>query len=122
MLILQLAHLFEEIWGQFRGIEILGGLGWFLVLNWVLFFVVLTIFYFILLKKRWAYYIGMIYAGIMILNGIVHNIATMVTGKYFGGYAGGYSGLGLIVIGPILIYFLRKGLLIKLQHLHMNHS
>jgi hypothetical protein len=44
----------------------------------------------------------------MILNGVGHNIATIVTGRYFGGFAGGYTGIGLIIIGSAMIYYLLK--------------
>jgi hypothetical protein len=110
LLLFHLAHVFEEVWGQFRAIEILGGLGWFLMINWLLFGLVLGIFYFILAGKHRAYYLGIAYALIMVLNGIGHNIAMIVTGDYFGGYAGGFSGIGLILVGGALAYYLRKEL------------
>jgi hypothetical protein len=102
MLVGHVAHIFEETWGRFFLIDSAFGLGWFLVTNWVLFF------YFVLNDKPWAYYMSMVYAGIMFLNGFVHNIATIVTGKYFNGFAGGYTGIGLIVIAPLMIYYLRQ--------------
>ena len=108
LIVFHLAHLFEEIRGQFIGIELIGGLGLYLILNWILFCIVLGIFYFLLQKKRWTFYAGLIYAGIMVLNGIVHNIATIVSGQYYGGFAGGYTGIGLIIIGSLLIYYLHR--------------
>lgn len=110
MLVIHIAHVLEEIWGRFWLIDAFYGLGWFLVANWVLFFIPVVVFYFVLHEKRWAFYLSMIYAGIMILNGAGHNIATIVTGKYFGGFAGGYTGIGLLLIGPPIIYYLRKGM------------
>jgi hypothetical protein len=50
----------------------------------------------------------MVYALFMVLNGMGHNIATIVTGKYFGGYAGGFSGLGLVIFGIPLSFLLFK--------------
>jgi hypothetical protein len=44
----------------------------------------------------------------MILNGIGHNMATLITGKYFGGFAGGFTGIGLVIIGSALLYYLVK--------------
>lgn len=110
ILVWHIAHIFEEIWGRFWLINLVGGLGWFLLLNWVLFGIPVALFYFVLLGKRWAYYLSIFYTSIMILNGIGHNIATLVTGRYFNGFAGGFSGILFIVIGPFLIYYLLKGM------------
>jgi hypothetical protein len=110
MLAGHVAHILEEIWGRFWLIDAFYGVGWFLVLNWVLFCIPVGFFYFVLHEKRWAFYLSIIYAGIMILNGVGHNIATIVTGSYFGGFAGGYTGIGLLLIGPPMIHYLRKGM------------
>lgn len=110
MLVGHLAHVFEEIWGRFWLMDAVFGLGWFLVVNWVLFCIPIVLFYFVLREKRWAFYLSMIYAGVMILNGVGHNIAMMVTGWYFGGFAGGHAGIALILIGPPLISYLWKGM------------
>jgi len=110
MLVGHIIHFLEEIWGRFWLIDAFFGLGWFLVANWVLFCIPVIVFYFVLYEKRWAFYLSMIYAGIMILNGLGHNIATIVTGRYFGGFAGGYTGIGLLLIGPLMIHYLRKGM------------
>lgn len=48
------------------------------------------------------------YAAIMILNGVGHNLATRVTGRYRDGFAGGVTGIGLIPIGLSMLYLLRK--------------
>ena len=108
MLINHVAHIFEEAWGRFWLIDSFFGLGWFLALNWILFCIPVAVFYFVLQGKRWAYNLTFIYAAIMILNGFGHNIATIVTGKYFGGYAGGFTGIGLIIIGCAIISELLK--------------
>ena len=110
MLVGHVAHVLEEIWGRFWLIDTFYGLGWFLVANWVFFCIPVVVFYFVLHEKRWAFRLGMIYAGIMTLNGVGHNIATIVTGRYFGGFAGGYTGIGLLFIGPPMMYYLRKGM------------
>ncbi|MBN1221033.1 MAG: hypothetical protein JXM69_19080 [Anaerolineae bacterium] len=110
MLVGHVAHVLEEVWGRFWLMDSFFGLGWFLVANWVLFCIPVVCFYFVLHQKRWAYYLSIIYAGVMILNGIGHNVATLVTGNYFGGFAGGYTGLGLIVIGLPTTYYLRQAL------------
>jgi hypothetical protein len=110
MLVGHVAHILEEIWGRFWLMDTSFGLGWFLVANWVLFCIPVIVFYFVLHEKRWAFYLSMIYAGIMILNGVGHSIATIVTGRYFGGFAGGYTGITLLLIGPPMIHYLRKGM------------
>ncbi len=107
MLLAHAAHILEEIWGRFWLIGFYG-LGWFLIINWILFCIPVLFLYNILQERRWAYSLSMIYAGIMILNGIGHNIATIVTGKYFDGFAGGFSGIGLLLIGSLMIQSLRR--------------
>jgi hypothetical protein len=106
LLVLHIAHVFEEVWAGFWLIQAVYGLGWFLVANWILFCIPVMIFYFVLQEKRWAYYLSFVYAGIMVINGIGHNIAVIVTGRYFNGFAGGYTGIGLLLVGLLLIYFL----------------
>jgi hypothetical protein len=110
LLLFHVGHVFEEVWGRFWIMDSIFGTGWFLVLNWLLLCIPFVIFYYVLNEKRWAYKLSIVYAGIMILNGLGHNIATIVTGRYFGGFAGGFTGIGLIIIGTILIYYLAKGL------------
>ena len=108
MLAGHVAHVFEETWGRFWLIGAVYGLGWFLAANWALFCVPVALFYFILRGKRWAYSLSMVYAGVMILNGIGHNTATLVTGRYFDGFAGGATGIVVALIGLPMIYTLRK--------------
>ena len=75
-------HIIEEVWGRFWLMGAVYGLGWFLVANWILLCLPVIFFYFVLLQKRWAYYLSMVYAGVMILNGLGHNVATLITGQY----------------------------------------
>jgi phosphoglycerol transferase MdoB-like AlkP superfamily enzyme len=110
LLLAHVAHIMEEVWGRFWLMNAVYGLGWFLVVNWVLFCVPVAILYFLLLGKRWAYFLGMGYAGLMVLNGIGHNVATIATGRYFDGFAGGYSGIALVLVGSLLLYALRQEL------------
>ena|SRR5579872_1384035 len=110
MLAVHVAHVFEETWGRFWLIDSFFGLGWFLALNWLFFCIPMTLFFFVLREKKWAYRLSIVYACLMIFNGLGHNIATIATGRYFGGFAGGFTGIGLAVIGPAMIYYLRKEL------------
>ena len=107
LLLFHVGHVFEEAWGGFRIVGIIG-IGWFLAVNWFLFSIPVAIFYFILEKRRPAYILGMIYGAVMILNGLGHNVATVVTGRYFGFAAGGFTGIGLILTGIPLIYYLNR--------------
>ncbi|MGA1978239.1 MAG: hypothetical protein ABSG89_10345 [Bacteroidales bacterium] len=107
MLIGHVAHVFEEVWGRFWILDRIGP-GKYLSINLALFCIPVLLFYFILNEKRWAYILGIVYAGFMALQGIGHNVATIITGKYFDGFAGGYTGIGLAVIGSALMYFLVK--------------
>jgi hypothetical protein len=107
MLAVHVAHVFEEIWAEFRVVEILG-LGGFLIANWVLWCIPAAIFLFMLRGHQWAYQLGIAYAAIMVANGIGHNLMTLLTGQYFGGFAGGFTGIGLIVDGIILIMALQR--------------
>ena len=106
LLSLHVAHVFEEAWGQFFLLQYFG-LGWYLFLNWLLFCIPVIVFYFVLRRRKWAYRLSIVYAGFMILNGLGHAVATTVTGRYYHGFAGGVSGIGLVVAGGMLIYYLR---------------
>jgi hypothetical protein len=107
MLLAHIAHVFEEVWARFWILQRIG-LGGFLAANWVLFSIPVTLLYFILHRKRWAFQLAILYAGFMGVQGFVHNIATIVTGRYFGGYAGGFSGIAMILISWPLVRHLIK--------------
>ena len=108
-LFFHVAHVFEETWGHFWILDRVGE-GWFLVINLILISFPLVFFYFILTGRRFGYILGIIYAAFMVLNGLAHNAAVIVTGSYFGGFAGSLSGIGLIVVGIPAGFYLRKGL------------
>ena len=118
MLINHMAHVFEEIWGRFWILNKVG-LGIYLTINLILFCIPLILFYFVINNKRWAYKLSIVYAGFMVLQGIGHNIATIITGKYFDGFAGGYTGIGFLIIGSAMIYYL-SGVLIINQKINKN--
>ena len=109
MIFNHVAHVFEEVWGRFWILNIVG-LGIYLAINLILFCIPLILFYFVLNDKRWAYKISIAYAGFMMLQGIGHNIATIITGRYIDGFAGGFTGIGLLFIGSAMIYYLIKGI------------
>ena len=113
-----MAHVFEEIWGRFWILNKIG-LGLYLTINCVLFCIPVILFYFVINNKRWACKLSNIYAGFMVLLGIGHNIATIITGKYFDGFAGGYTGIGFLIIGSAMIYYL-SGVLIINQKINKN--
>lgn len=109
MLVGHIAHVFEEVWGRFWILNKVG-LELYLVINWVLFCIPVVLFYFVLNNKRWAYKLSILYAGFMGLQAISHNIATIITGRYFDGFAGSYTGIGLFIISLPMTYFLWKGM------------
>ena len=113
LLAFHVAHVFEEVWGRFFLMNAVYGLGWYLVANWILLCIPLAILYLILLKKPLALKLGAIYTAVMILNGFGHNIATLVTGRYFDGFAGGFTGIGLVLVGIPLTIFLRRDILME---------
>ena len=96
------AHVLEEIVGRFVVLHKLGLAG-FAAANWVLFLIPMALFYFWLAGRRWALRSSLLYAGLMVLNGLGHIVMTLVTGRYFDGYAGGLSGIGLAVSGLVLL-------------------
>lgn len=116
MLLNHIAHVFEETWARFWILNKVG-LGLFLIINWMLFFVPVVLFFYVLNNKRWAYKLSIIYAAFMVLQGIGHNIATIVTGRYFDGFAGGFTGIGLVVIGIPMMYYLFKSIPGKATHI-----
>ena len=107
MLVGHVAHVFEEVWGRFWILNKVG-LGMYLSINWALFCIPVLLFYFVLNNKRWAYILSILYAGFMGLQGIGHNVAAIITGRYFNGFAGGYTGIALLVISLPMVYFLFK--------------
>lgn len=107
MLLNHVAHIMEETWGRFWILNHIG-LGWFLTINWVLLCIPVILFYFVLNNKRRAYILSIVYAAFMAIQGIGHNVTTIITGKYFDGFAGGFTGIGLFIIGSALFYYLLK--------------
>jgi hypothetical protein len=109
LLAFHVAHILEEVWGRFFLMHEVFGLGWYVFLNWILFLIPLSLFYFVNNGNKKAKIISLFYAGIMILNGIGHNLLTIITGRYFNGFAGGISGLGLIFFGiPLFVLLIRS--------------
>ncbi len=109
LLFFHVAHVFEETWGHFWILDRMGE-GLYLIGNLILFSIPLVLFYFILTGRRSGYILGIVYAVFMVLNGLGHNAAVIVTGSYFGGFAGSLSGIGLIIAGVQTALYLRKGL------------
>jgi hypothetical protein len=107
LLLAHTAHIFEEIWGNFRVLKVFG-LGGFLIANWILYAIPLIILYYLIQGKNWAHYLALGYSGIMVLNGLGHNIAYILTGQYFGAFAGNFTGIALILIGIPLSYYIIK--------------
>ncbi|UCD17636.1 MAG: hypothetical protein JSV44_01680 [Candidatus Zixiibacteriota bacterium] len=103
-------HIVEETLGNFAAIRVLGSHLLYIVLNGVIVGVTIALLYCIIRRKRSAFYGGIIFAGIMFLNGCAHNVGLIITGRYYGDFAGSYSGIALLAIGPVLVYYLVKEL------------
>lgn len=52
------------------------------------FCIPVILFYFVLRGKRPAYVLSTVYAVIMIVNEVGHNVATLVSGRYYGPVTG----------------------------------
>ena len=107
LLSFHVAHILEEILGRFVVLHKLGPV-LFAAANWVLFCLPVVLFYFWLDGRRWARRMSILYAGVMVLNGLGHNVMTLATGRYLDGYAGGYSGIGLALSGALLLRLLLR--------------
>jgi hypothetical protein len=92
-------HVGEEAWGRFWLVDAVFGLRLFLLLNLLGFLLACSLFLAVLRGLRWGFITGLFYAGFMALQGIGHNVAWLVTGRYFGGFAGGITGIALLAIG-----------------------
>lgn len=101
MLLAHQAHVVEEAWGRFFLVE-LYGLGLYLALNWLLLCIPVGLLFFVMVDRPLAYTLSLIYAGFMAVQGIGHNVLTIVTGRYFDGFAGGLTGIVLCVLGLLL--------------------
>gem|GEM_PF-541374 len=108
MLLLHAGHVLEEVYGRFWVMEQVCGVGPFLLVNWFLLAVPMVFFYFVLMGRRWAYLAGRGYAAVMVLDGLVYNIALLAAGRYFSGWAGAVTGWGLIGAGALLYRRLRQ--------------
>jgi hypothetical protein len=102
------AHVFEEAWGRFFLLSEVFGLGGYLALHWLLFLIPLVLLYYLLIGNSTAEKLAVAYAAFMILNGIGHNAATLITGRYFDGFAGGFTGIGLAAFGILYLFSGRR--------------
>ena len=108
LLFLHVLHILEEILGRAWFIDgMYGGLKNFIIWMAVLFVIPLVFFYLALNKKISPYYI-ILYAGVMIIDGLTHIVEFIISKKYFDGSAGLYTGIGFIIVGIPLIYNLKK--------------
>jgi hypothetical protein len=107
MLLAHQAHVYEETWGRFFLVDTFG-LGLYLSINWLLLCIPVGLLFFVMVDRPLAYTFSLIYAGFMALQGIGHNVLTIVTGRYFGGFAGGLTGIILCALGLLLFRALGK--------------
>jgi len=111
LLVSHFIHIIEEALGRAPFIEaIYGGLVNFLIIGAVLFVVPLVLLYLTINKNKIAYNLSFIYAGIMTIDGIAHLTSFSLNKDYLlTSIAGAYSGIGLVLFGVLLFYYLLKG-------------
>lgn len=109
LLVAHAAHVGEEVWGGFWLVDAFGTPA-FLTLNALGLCAAGALFWAVRRGSRTAYAIDLAYAALMALQGVGHNVATLVTGRYFGGFAGGFTGLALLALGIPLFRALRAGM------------
>jgi len=107
LLLAHLVHVAEEAWGGFWLIDAFYGMERFLAVNALLFTAAVLLSYATYRGHGWAYRLSLVYAALMALQGVGHNVATLITGRYFGGSAGGFSGVAMFLIGVPLVGALR---------------
>ena len=107
MLGLQVAQVFEQIYGWFWGYQVLGT-GLFLLINLAWYFVPLFLLYNLLKPKRWAFILSIVYASVMVVTGLGAFILLLITRDYYGGFAGAFSGLVIAIVGIPLLTELRR--------------
>jgi hypothetical protein len=112
MLLAHIAHVLEEVWGRFWILNKIG-LGVYLAGNAALFAIPIALLYGVMQRKRLAFQLSIVYAAFMGLQGIGHNVATIVSGRYHGGFAGGITGIAMLLISWPLIRQLIKAMPIK---------
>ena len=106
VLIIHSSHIIEELLYKADFITTsYGGTTNFLLINVALLCIPIILLYYALQRKRWALLTSMVYAAIIILDGIVH-IAQWTISKTPSESAGIITGIGFVIIGLILLYSL----------------
>lgn len=101
LLVMHVLHVFEELFGNAYFIDsFYNGLTGFLIINIILWIIPLILLFYVMKKKKMAYYLSIIYGLIMVIDGLDHIIRN---------YAGFYTGILLVIIGFLLILYLYKG-------------
>ena len=108
LLVLHLAHVREEIVGRLFLIDKFGGLVNFAMLNALLLAVILTVIVVSARGKHWGIAGMKIWAFAETINGAGHIVATRIDWFDRLSTAGWISGIGLLVVGPLLFLSLPK--------------
>ena len=100
LLITHFIHIIEEVLGNAYFIEsFYKSLANFLIINVSLWIIPIILLFYVIKKKKIAYYFSFIYGLIMIFDGLDHIIRK---------YDGVYSGFALVILGLLLVYYLWK--------------
>ena len=110
LLLAHAAHVGEEAWGRFWLIDAVFGMPAFLVVNALGLVAAGVVFVLAAQGTRGWTRVAIVYAAFMALQGLGHNGALLLTGRYFGGFAGGVTGVALLGFGAPLAYQLNASL------------
>ena len=109
LLLIHLAHIIEEIFGNAWFIEkIYGGINNFIIIMSILYLISFFFFYLFLNNVRFSFYLIFVYIVILILDGFDHIIEIIILKKYFDGAAGVFTGIVFIIIGFLSLYYLKE--------------
>ena len=109
MLIAHQAQIFEELWDHSILVTSLGE-GGYIMLNWLLFCIPLTLLYFIFIDNKWAYYVSAAYTIIMMFEGVERIIMSLVQGTLITTLPIVLTAVIIYIIGIPMVYYIYKNI------------
>ncbi len=109
MLIAHQAQIFEELWDHSILVTSLGE-GGYIMLNWLLFCIPLTLLYFIFVDNKWAYYMSAVYTIIMMFEGVERIIMSLVQGALIATLPIVLTAVIIYMIGIPMAYYIYKNI------------
>lgn len=103
MTLIQVFHIFEEIWGKLY--EIIGTLPKYLIAASILVTLNFVFLALIIAELRIGYILGMVGAFMAIINGLVHTVGYIKTRTFRQGIgAGFFTGIPLAIVGACVLW------------------